>query len=249
MNNKTTFIRQPKKEKFTTISNELIQSDMLTSAEKDILFYLLSLPDDWIIYKQNIQLKYHKTLKKKKFDNAWSGLKDKGYITSQRIKGENGKFSSWSYIVREIPISDLSEMGMSVIGEVDKSTYPKSDHIQSTYLQNTNIESTNSINTNLINRKFGIEEKKINKNSKINNKKSWSKKEIELDIFVTGMDKIFSGSEKNWINEINSNPKEEFISKFSSQLNCNREYLEYMYSEYEKIYKDSSSTQSGLIEN
>ena len=135
MKNKTTFIRQPKKEKFTTISNELIQSDILTSAEKDILFYLLSLPDDWIIYKQNIQLKYQKTLKKKKFDNAWTGLKDKGYITSQRLKGENGKFSSWSYIVREIPNSDLSEMGLSVIGEVEKSTDPKSDHIQNTNIQ------------------------------------------------------------------------------------------------------------------
>ena len=237
MKNKTTFIRQPKKEKFTTISNELIQSDILTSAEKDILFYLLSLPDDWIIYKQNIQLKYQKTLKKKKFDNAWTGLKDKGYITSQRLKGENGKFSSWSYIVREIPNSDLSEMGLSVIGEVEKSTDPKSDHIQNTNIQNTNIQNTNRINTNLINGKFIIEEEKFNKESKINNKKSWSNKEIELDIFLTGMNKIFSDSNMNWINEINSNPKEEFISKFSSQLNCNREHLEYMYSEYEKYIK------------
>jgi hypothetical protein len=234
MNNKTTFIREKVTTNYTCVSNKIIQSTKLKSEEKDVLIYLLSLPDDWIIYKLQIQIRYRESLSKHKFDNAWNGLKDKGYVIGTKEKGTNGKFNSWRYEVREKPKTEILDSEMSVIREVENSTSPKEY-----YKQSTNRQSTNKQNTKLENTDTSIilEENKIIP-PEIDNKRL-SNKEIAKKLNFEGLDKLLSDSGLNWLEDINSVSVEEFISKYNSYTGDSDDYrlrfLVNSYISYNKI--------------
>jgi hypothetical protein len=211
MKNKTTFFREKKSLNYTCVSNTIIQSTKLKSEEKDILIYLLSLPDDWIIYKSQIQSRYRESLSIKKFDKAWKGLKDKGYIKSKPEQGTNGKFNSWRYEVRENPITDILVSEISVIQEVENPTSSIIVDIQSTNEQSTNEQNTylESTDTSII-----LEENKIIP-TKIDNK-HMSNKEIARHLNSEGLKNLLQNSGLNWVEDISSIPMDEFISKYHS---------------------------------
>jgi hypothetical protein len=78
-------------ERFTTLPNDVIKSKELTLSEKGLLSYLLSLPADWVIYKQNL----YNSLPDKEgtIDKTFKALQTKGYIISVRVHDKNtGKF-------------------------------------------------------------------------------------------------------------------------------------------------------------
>ena len=68
------------KSRYTPISNEILQSSELTPEEKSILVHLLSLPEDWVVYKGIIWR--HMNMGRDRFNKNWKGLVDKGYIIS-----------------------------------------------------------------------------------------------------------------------------------------------------------------------
>lgn len=234
MKNKTTFFREKVKTNYTCISNKIIQSTKLKSEEKDILIYLLSLPDDWIIYKTQIQSRYRETLSIHKFDNAWRGLRDKGYVIGTKEKGTDGKFNSWRYEVREKPKTDILDSEMSVIREVENSTSPNEYDKQSTIRQNTNKQNTKLENTDT---SIILEENKIIP-PEIDNKRL-SNKEIAKKLNFEGLDKLLSDSGLNWLEDINSVSVEEFISKYNSYTSDSDDYrlrfLVNSYISYNKI--------------
>ena len=65
-------------ERFTTLPNDLIKSKGLTLDEKGLLSYLLSLPADWVLYKQNLYTSLPD--KKGSIDRAFKNLQKKNYI-------------------------------------------------------------------------------------------------------------------------------------------------------------------------
>jgi hypothetical protein len=144
MKNKTTFLRVKKNDNFTVISNCIIKSTEYSPQEKDILFYLLHLPNDWVIYKENVKKHYKKTISSSKFDESWQKLKLKGHILGSRIKLQNGKFSSWDYKIIELPSTDVPNSEISEIVVVENMSTQNHRNILS-----TNLESTNELNTNL----------------------------------------------------------------------------------------------------
>jgi hypothetical protein len=201
MKNKTTFIREKKSLNYTCVSNKIIQSTKLKSEEKDVLLYLLSLPDDWIIYKSQIQSRYRESLSKHKFDNAWKGLREKKYINGTKEKGTNGKFNSWKYEVIENPTTDILDSEMSEIREVKNPTSPIIVDIQNTNEQSTNKQNTylESTDTSII-----LEENKIIP-IKIDNKRL-SNNEIARNLNFEGLEKLLKNSGLNWLEDITSIP-------------------------------------------
>lgn len=211
MKNKTTFFREKKSLNYTCVSNTIIQSTKLKSEEKDILIYLLSLPDDWIIYKTQIQSRYRESLSKHKFDKAWKGLVDKKYINATKGKGTNGKFNSWIYVIIENPTTDVPDSEMSETREFENPTSPTIVDIQSTNEQSTNEQNTylESTDTSII-----LEENKIIP-TKIDNK-HMSNKEIARHLNSEGLKNLLQNSGLNWVEDISSIPMDEFISKYHS---------------------------------
>lgn len=98
------------KSRYTPISNEILQSSELTPEEKSILVHLLSLPEDWVVYKGIIWR--HMNMGRDRFNKNWKGLVNKGYIISIRvIDTETNLIKGWNHIVYEEPVlSDITEL-------------------------------------------------------------------------------------------------------------------------------------------
>ena len=162
MGNSTTFLRVEKTKNYTVILNSLITSTSLTSDEKSLLFHILSLPDDWVLYKDYFKMYYSGCISDKKIDNAWKGLETKGYLKKDRVKRQDGKFSSWHYEVREVPFTDISKSDMSENQTIGNTTSQEKGDIQSTNKPNTNEQSTKETNLDNTSIILGQEIKKGN---------------------------------------------------------------------------------------
>jgi hypothetical protein len=132
-------------ERFTTLPNDVIKSKELSLSEKGLLSYLLSLPADWVIYKQNL----YNSLPDKEgtIDKVFKGLQQKGFIVSVRVHDKNtGKFIGWNHVVYDIPAETekhrdryLPTSEFTDIGE----SYPI---LKTNLIQNTNLkQKTNRI--------------------------------------------------------------------------------------------------------
>lgn len=98
--------RKNGKSKYTAISNDILQSSTLTPQEKSILVHLLSLPEDWVVYKSIIYKDMN--MGREQFNRHWKGLVEKGYIVSVRmIDNETNLSNGWNHVVYEEPV--LSE--------------------------------------------------------------------------------------------------------------------------------------------
>lgn len=206
MKNKTSFLRVKKSENYTVISNSIIKSTDYTSQEKDILFYLLHLPDDWVIYKENIKKHYKGSISSKKFDDSWQRLKTKGHIQGSKIKLQNGKYSSWEYKIVEQPITDIPNSELSEIGVVENLSTQNLGDILSTNTLSTNEQNTKGINLNNTSNILGDKEL-------TSKKKIWTEKEIQIDIIQKSFASIFNDTGIKWEIELNTLSNEEFIQK------------------------------------
>jgi hypothetical protein len=207
MGNSTTFLRVEKTKNYTVILNSLITSTSLTSDEKSLLFHILSLPDDWVIYKDYFKKYYSGCISDKKIDNAWKGLETKGYLKKDRVKRQDGKFSSWHYEVREVPFTDILKSDMSENQTIGNTTSQEKGDIQSTSTQSTNEQSTKE--TNLDNTSI-ILGQEIKKETISNSSKKGNQDKIARDINFEGLNNLFSNTGINWQQEIMELPIDEF---------------------------------------
>ena len=167
MKNVGSIVRSNKtgKTNYTPISNEILQSKILTCDQKSILVHLLSLPSDWKIYKTTIWKEMN--IGRDRFNKAWKGLVSLGYIIENKITSKN-IIVGYSYIVYEVPDSVnpntgqseneeniIPETGTLGIGQSDNRSDRNSVDIQSNKEQSNNIQSN-------------IEQKNIEKNNNTN---------------------------------------------------------------------------------
>ncbi len=236
MGNSTTFLRVEKTKNYTVILNSLITSTSLTSDEKSLLFHILSLPDDWVIYKDYFKKYYSGCISDKKIDNAWKGLETKGYLKKYRVKKQNGKFSSWHYEVREVPFTDIPKSDMSKNQTVENTTSQKKGDIQSTNLPSTNLQSTNSNNfnnTSIILGKNKIERNNTQKEENIQTK-------MQRSVNVEALNRLFENTGIKWVEEINYLSIEDFSSKYQNITgNNNPQWLLDLASNYKRLNPSS----------
>lgn len=114
MENSGQIIRSKKtgKSRYTPVNNEILQSLTLTAEEKSILVHLLSLPEDWVVYK----MAFGKSLNmgRHRFNNAWKGLQQKGYIVSvQMIDTNTNLMRGWNHMVHEEPVLNEQRIDQS----------------------------------------------------------------------------------------------------------------------------------------
>ena len=114
--------KQEVEDNYAKVPNDICQSMELSLEQKGLMAFLLSLPKDWVVYKDNL----HELLgdKKNKVDLAFKGLQKAGYILSYKVVNEKGHFKGWNHIVYAIP--DLAnrpkEKPRSVLSDIGKTT-------------------------------------------------------------------------------------------------------------------------------
>lgn len=90
---------QNKKGNFVILNKTFLQDNNLSLKAKGLLAYLLSLPDDWKIYVN--ELMRHSTDGAQATRSALNELKQRGYITYVRKRNDSGTFSQGEYIISE----------------------------------------------------------------------------------------------------------------------------------------------------
>ena len=95
-------VKGRRKHDFAIIPNEISQSMQLNFEEKGMLCFLLSLPDNWVLYKKNLYDQVPDS--KHAVDRVFKSLQDKGYVLSCRnIDVSSGKMMGWNHIVYDSP--------------------------------------------------------------------------------------------------------------------------------------------------
>ena len=129
--------RKNGKSRYTAINNDILQSKTLTAQEKSILVHLLSLPENWIVYKGLIWKDMN--MGREQFNKHWKGLVEKGYVISIRmIDKETNLVKGWNHVVYEEPVlpdertdqfSDLLNIGQSENPSLNKVIKEESNNL------------------------------------------------------------------------------------------------------------------------
>lgn len=147
MNNTGQIVRSREESNFTIIPNEILRNPNMTAKAKGVLCFLLSLPTDWVLYKNTLPNYFFDG--KESISSAWNELVELGYIVSVRIIGEDNLTKGWNHIVysrsckpeienEETPIESIgsSEVGFSDLRE---PVTPKTRHYKERdYKERTN---------------------------------------------------------------------------------------------------------------
>ncbi|HDR8094633.1 TPA: DnaD domain protein [Bacillus cereus] len=141
--------RVNKSKNYTTINNTGLRDERLSWKAKGILAYILSLPDDWVFYMEEIS-----THAKDGIDSLRVGMKELkkfGYVRRFPVKNEKGKITNWETIIYEIPQVENPHMENPHMEnpQVEKPQmevpFMENPTLLSTNKQNTNIQSSSSI--------------------------------------------------------------------------------------------------------
>ena len=117
-------VKGKRKHDFAIIPNEIAQSKELTMEEKGMLCFLLSLPENWVLYKKNLYDQMPDG--KHAVDRVFKSLQKKGYVLSCRqIDVATGRMDGWNHIVYDSPQitqeADSPTSGFPVLGETRQS--------------------------------------------------------------------------------------------------------------------------------
>ncbi|PEB93444.1 DnaD domain protein [Bacillus toyonensis] len=141
--------RVHKSKNYTTINNTGLRDERLSWKAKGILAYILSLPDDWVFYMEEIS-----THAKDGIDSLRVGVKELkkfGYVRRFPVKNEKGKITNWETIIYEVPQVENPHMEKPQVevpfmeNPILLSTKELSTKELSTNKQNTDIQSSSSI--------------------------------------------------------------------------------------------------------
>ena len=111
-------ISKDKENPYVMINKNVMQDERLSWKARGLMGYLLSLPDDWVIYLEELE----KHSERDGRESLASGIKELiqyGYIVREQARTEGGKFGTWTYTVFESPqtANGFPENGLSAIGK------------------------------------------------------------------------------------------------------------------------------------
>ncbi|KEK13046.1 hypothetical protein EP18_04075 [Lysinibacillus sphaericus] len=97
-------IRVAKNSNYVVMNRTALNDNRLSWKAKGIMAYMLSMPDDWVFYMD--ELMTHSTDGKASFRAGFNELKQCGYIERKPIR-EGQRIKEWETIVHEVPIDSL----------------------------------------------------------------------------------------------------------------------------------------------
>lgn len=131
--------RVNKDKNYTTINNTGLKDTKLSWKAKGILAYILTLPDDWVFYMEEVTKHSKDGIASLKA--GMKELKECGYVKRFPIKGEDGKISKWETIIYEVPQVENQPVEKPPMENQPVENQP----LLSTKKLSTNIQSSSSI--------------------------------------------------------------------------------------------------------
>jgi len=147
---------------FVQIDKRPLQDKTISWKSKGLLSYLLSLPDDWQIYVN--ELKNHSKDGRDSTRTAMNELIKAGYVWRDFSKRSGGKFTGYDYFVSETPLMEKPKTENPITVNrtilISKETNNNNTNIE---LKEKNFKKGNSINkkTDLLKTKAPPEKEKI----------------------------------------------------------------------------------------
>lgn len=127
-----------KKTDYTVISNVFLRDEKLSLKSKGLLAYVLSLPNDWVLYVSELA-NHHKDGTSAIY-SAFKELIEHGYVRRKRERID-GKLKGIDYIISETPI--LENLNFENLNQ-------KNSNEENQALLNTNNNKVNNIQSNYI---------------------------------------------------------------------------------------------------
>lgn len=241
-------IRIEKQKNYVVMSNIFLNNNCLSLKAKGLLAYLLSLPDDWKIYID--ELTNHHTDGKDSIASAINELIHHKYLHRKKIR-ENGKFGGYSYKLFEepteinvttvtgFPVNGLPVNGFSVNGKPATTKYESKLNINNTnYEQQQQPE--NILENNIENKK---EEKSV----------------VVVDNLIVKFNKKYGGNLdhnllKNLIKIKSYDVVEKCIDEFENYI-INANQVEKVFYDFcmkhgtDKAYKKNTAYKSNTVNN
>jgi DnaD/phage-associated family protein len=103
----STIFRIKKEDNYTVVNNYCLRDNRLSWKAKGLLVYLLSLPDDWQIYQD--ELIQHSTDGISSTSSGIRELMEYGYIKRERRRNEQGHLKGYIYTVYEQPLTTFTD--------------------------------------------------------------------------------------------------------------------------------------------
>lgn len=142
-------VRVEKNKNYSVVNNTGLRDERLSWKAKGILAYILTLPDDWVFYREELA-----THAKDGLDSLRSGmkeLKEYGYLQRLPIRNDKNKIVSWETVIHEVPqVEPLADFPPVEEPPVENPPV-ENPPVGNPELLNTNIPSTNKLNTNIPN--------------------------------------------------------------------------------------------------
>lgn len=149
-------IRRRKRRGYTLIDNEPINNKSLRFEDIGLLTYVLSKPDDWVIYKSEIISSHANG--RESVNAIFNRLEQNGYLLKVERRKNNGQFSHNEYLFTDVPYQfDDDAMNPRQSGTLTVDGKPSTACRQRETV-NGNPTPTNNIYTNTINTKLEEEE-------------------------------------------------------------------------------------------
>lgn len=95
-------VKKDKSNPYVIIDKRVLNDATLSWRAKGMLAYLLSLPDDWQIYQE--ELVTHSTDGITSLRSGLKELEDAGYLKRVQARDDKGRYVGWDYEVHEIPV-------------------------------------------------------------------------------------------------------------------------------------------------
>lgn len=130
-----------KEHNFVQVDTGYLRNPGLSAKAKGVLTYILSLPDDWILYKS--ELPRHFTDGKDSIRAALKELEANGYLTQEEKRDEKGRILHHNLTVYEVPIHG----GFSATDKPQRVTRSGKPATTNNYLTNNNLTKNDLTNT------------------------------------------------------------------------------------------------------
>ncbi|MBE5107288.1 DnaD domain protein [Bacillus thuringiensis] len=140
--------RVKKDNNYSVINNTGLKDKRLSWKAKGILAYILTLPDDWVFYRE--ELSQHAKDGINSLRAGMQELKEYGYIKRFPIKDAKNKIVRWETIIYEIPLDDFPPVENPPVGNPVAGNLP----VENRKLLNTDTQSTKELNTDIPNTNY-----------------------------------------------------------------------------------------------
>ena len=95
-------IRQKRKDRFSIINNKIIEDKQISFKARGLLIYMLSKPDDWKFYPDELA-KHSDKDGVKAINTALQEMESVGYLVRKRKRDNKGHFKGIDYLLYETP--------------------------------------------------------------------------------------------------------------------------------------------------